>query len=106
MLKTFSRMLPIVALAWMLTGCQALTGETLGQNIDDTNLTAAVKTQLARDKVSSLTRIDVDTNRGVVSLNGIVESTEQRARAEQIARGVSGVRGVTNNLQVQREPTK
>ena len=106
MLKTFSRILSIVALAWMLTGCQALTGETLGQNIDDTNLTAAVKTQLARDKVSSLTRIDVDTNRGVVSLNGVVESTEQRARAEQIARGVSGVRGVTNNLQVQREPTK
>jgi hyperosmotically inducible periplasmic protein len=106
MLKTFSRILPIFALAWVLTGCQALTGETLGENIDDTNLTAAVKTQLARDKVSSLTRIEVDTNRGVVSLNGVVESASQRARAEEIARGVSGVKRVTNNLQVQREPTK
>jgi hypothetical protein len=102
MLGFFSRIIPIFALAWVLTGCQALTGETLGQNIDDTNVTAAVKTQLARDKVSTLTRIDVDTHRGVVSLNGVVESAEQRARAEQIARGVSGVRGVTNNLQVQR----
>jgi hyperosmotically inducible protein len=102
MLRFFSRIMPILALAWVLTGCQALTGETLGQNIDDTNVTAAVKTQLARDKVSTLTRIDVDTHSGVVSLSGVVESAEQRARAEQIARGVSGVRGVTNNLQVQR----
>ena len=102
MLRFFSRITPILAVAWVLTGCQALTGETLGQNIDDTNMTAAVKTQLARDKVSTLTRIEVDTHGGVVSLNGVVESAEQRARAEQIARGVSGVRGVNNNLQVQR----
>ena len=92
--------------AWLivlaLSGCQAITGRTAGQNLDDTNTTAAVKAQLARDKVSTLTRIDVDTTDGVVSLNGTVESAEQRARAEQIARGVSGVKRVINNLQVQR----
>jgi len=69
-------------------GCQAITGRTLGQNIDDAKLTAAVKPQLARDKVSTLTRIDVDTNDGVVALNGTVKSAEQQARAEQIARSV------------------
>ena len=89
-------------LTLVFAGCQALTGETLGQNIDDANLTAAVKTQLASEKISTLTRIDVDTNRSVVSLNGTVESAEQRARVEQITRGVSGVKGVINNLQVQR----
>jgi hyperosmotically inducible periplasmic protein len=92
----------LLTFTWVLGGCQALTGQTLGENIDDTNVTAAVKTQLAREKLSTLTRIEVDTNRGVVSLNGIVESPEQRARAEEIARGVSGVRSVVNNLQVQR----
>lgn len=102
MLRRFQSIIPILAIVWILAGCQALTGETLGQNIDDANLTAAVKTQLARDKVSTLTRIDVDTTRGVVSLNGVVESAEQRARAEQIARGVSGVKSVVNNLQVQQ----
>ena len=91
----------VLLLSGLLGGCQAVTGRTTGQNIDDNN-TAAVKTQLARDKVSSLTRIDVDTNAGVVSLNGTVESPEQRAQAEQIAKGVGGVKWVINNLQVQR----
>ena len=92
----------VFALLLTLGGCQAMTGRTAGENLDDTNTTAAVKAQLARDKVSSLTRIDVDTNGGVVALNGTVESAEQRARAEQIARGVGGVKRVINNLQVQR----
>jgi osmotically-inducible protein OsmY len=92
----------VLLLSGLLGGCQAVTGRTTGQNIDDSNTTAAVKTQLARDKVSSLTRIDVDTNAGVVSLNGTVESAEQRARAEQVAKGVGGVKRVINNLQVQR----
>jgi len=102
MLKLFQSIVPILAVVWILAGCQALTGRTVGQNIDDANLTAAVKTQLARDKISTLTRIDVDTNDGVVALNGTVESAEQRSRAEQIARGVSGVKSVVNNLQIQQ----
>lgn len=96
------KLVAVYALIFMLGGCQAMTGRTAGENIDDSTTTAAVKTQLARDKVSSLTRIDVDTNGGVVALNGTVESAEQRARAEQIARGVGGVKSVINNLQVQR----
>jgi hyperosmotically inducible periplasmic protein len=87
----------------VLSGCQSMTGETLGQNIDDTNITAAVKTKLATgDKASTLTRIDVDTVRGVVSLNGVVATDQERARAEQIASQVGGVKRVINNLQVQK----
>jgi len=86
-----------------LSGCQSMTGETLGQNIDDTNITAAVKTKLATgEKASTLTRIDVDTVRGVVSLNGVVASDQERARAEQLASRVGGVKRVINNLQIQK----
>jgi hyperosmotically inducible protein len=99
--KFLQTLLPLVAVVWTLSACQALTGRTLGENIDDSNTTAAVKAQLAREKVSSLLRIDVDTTDGVVALNGTVESSEQKSRAEQIARGVSGVKSVVNNLQVQ-----
>jgi hyperosmotically inducible periplasmic protein len=49
-----------------------------------------------------LTRIDVDTTKQVVSLNGIVESPEQKTRAEQLASQVSGVKKVNNNLQIQK----
>ena len=97
------RIFAVCALLLMfLAGCQAMTGETLGQNIDDTNITATVKAKLAAEKVSTLTRIEVDTIRGVVHLTGIVDTAAQRARAEQIASQVGGVRSVVNNLQLQR----
>jgi hyperosmotically inducible protein len=82
-------------------GCQAMTGRTAGRNVDDATITASVKSTLVADKVSNLTRVDVDTTNGVVSLNGVVESQEQKARAEQLASRVDGVRKVVNNLQIQ-----
>ncbi|HEX7230028.1 MAG TPA: BON domain-containing protein [Candidatus Binatia bacterium] len=102
--QTIKPILGSLAIAVLLsaTGCTAMTGETAGQNIDDSTITASVKTKLAADKIGSLTRIDVDTTRQVVSLNGVVESPEQKARAEQLASQVSGVKKVNNNLQVQK----
>jgi osmotically-inducible protein OsmY len=91
--------LPVVALMFVLNGCQAMTGETLGEHIDDTTITTSVKTKLAAEKGATLTRIQVDTDRGVVQLSGVVDSAAEKARAEQIARGVSGVKSVKNNLQ-------
>jgi len=92
--------LAIVLMVLSLAGCQALTGKTAGQYIDDTAITASVKSTLVADKASNLLRVDVDTNRGVVYLTGIVESPEQRARAEELARRVKGVADVVNNLQI------
>jgi len=89
-----------------VAGCTAMTGETAGQYVDDSTITAAVKSKLVADKVANLTRIDVDTTRQVVSLNGIVSSSQDKARAEQLAKQVDGVRGVKNNLQVQQTNTK
>lgn len=86
-----------------ISGCTSMTGETLGQNIDDSNITAAVKAKLATaEKVSTLTRIDVDTVRGVVHLGGVVETDADRARAEQLASQVGGVKRVINDLQVRK----
>ena len=83
-----------------LTGCQAMTGKTAGRNVDDAAITASVKSTLVADKIANLTRVDVDTNNGVVSLNGVVDSAQQKGRAEDLARRVDGVRGVNNNLQI------
>jgi hyperosmotically inducible periplasmic protein len=90
-----------LAVAVLLTACQSMTGETLGENIDDTGITTAVKSKLAAEKISTVTRIDVDTNRGVVALNGTVKTADDRLRAEQLARQVKGVRDVVNNLRIQ-----
>ena len=101
MRKIWMSVLPVLALAFVLNGCQAITGETLGQNVDDTTITSTVKTKLAAEKGSSLTRVSVDTNRGVVHLTGVVTSAGDRTKAEQVARGVGGVKNVVNNLQIQ-----
>ena len=100
MYKMIRAVLPLFLLASFLTGCQAITGETMGQNIDDTTITTTVKAKLAAEKGSTLTRVQVDTNRGVVQLSGVVESGSDRSRAEQVTRGVGGVKSVVNNLQV------
>jgi len=101
MRTTIKKIFPAIALMFLLTGCQAMTGETMGENIDDTTITTTVKAKLAAEKGTTLTRVQVDTNRSVVQLSGVVESAADRARAEQVTRGVGGVKGVVNNLQVQ-----
>ena len=61
------------------------------------------KAKLVADKAANLTRVDVETTKQVVALNGIVESADQKARAEQLAKPVNGVRKVDNNLQIQKK---
>jgi hyperosmotically inducible periplasmic protein len=83
------------------TSSTASGSRTVGQTVDDAKITTMVKTELAKEKMSTLTKIDVDTNRGTVYLNGTVQSDAMRMRATEIARNVSGVRDVVNNLRVQ-----
>jgi len=90
-----------VAIMMLLAACSSMTGRTLGENIDDAGITAKVKAKLAGEKISTVTRIDVDTNQGVVALNGTVASETMKVRAGEIAREVKGVRDVVNNLRVQ-----
>jgi hypothetical protein len=64
----------------------------------DAAITAAVKSKLVADKGSSLVKINVDTNQGVVELKGTVDSERTKQRATELARQVEGVRKVVNNL--------
>ncbi len=97
-----SRLLSTTLIVFALaSGCTALTGKSAGTNVDDAGITASVKTNLASERgMQTLTSIDVDTNRGVVSLNGVVESSTAKQRAVDIARQTAGVKSVVNNLQV------
>ena len=100
MIRAFKKLTAAVAFLLLIAGCQAMTGETAGQNIDDGTLTTYVKTQLASDKLVTLTRVGVETNNGIVYLTGEVETAEQKSRVGSIALQVKGVKQVVNNLQV------
>jgi hyperosmotically inducible periplasmic protein len=100
MANIFRSLMGILLSVLLLASCQATTGKTAGRNVDDGAITTRVNAALVTDKPSFFTRVDVDTNNGVVTLNGIVDTPEQRARAEQLASRVDGVKRVINNLQV------
>jgi hyperosmotically inducible periplasmic protein len=68
--------------------------------MDDTRITTEVKTDLAAAKNLRSGQIHVTTTAGIVTLRGRVHNSAVVARAEEIARNASGVRGVTNDLRV------
>src|ERR1051326_860059 len=56
----------------ILTACESMTGKTTGQTIDDATMTASIQGKLTADKLSNFSRINVDTDRSIVTLNGVV----------------------------------
>lgn len=68
--------------------------------VRDAAITAEVKSQLAKDPDLSALRIDVDTAGGRVALKGVAPTKEARDRAEQLAKAVTGVSAVNNELSV------
>ena len=76
MFRSVSGFVMIVAVMGLI-GCQAMTGKTAGENVSDASVSTAVQSKLTSDRVSNFTRVDVDTERGVVNLSGVVQSPEQ-----------------------------
>jgi len=77
----------------------SMTAET-GEVVTDAWITTKVKADLlATDGVSG-TSIDVDTNDGVVTLTGKVNSSAEADKAVTVARGIKGVTRVDSRLSV------
>lgn len=97
-----------VGLAILLgTSACAVTSHqsTVGEYVDDSAITARVKTRFAEDEKVSAMRISVETLKGVVTLSGFAISEEEKSRAGEVARGVPNVKSVVNGIVV-RKPTK
>jgi osmotically-inducible protein OsmY len=88
-----------------LSGCNVIRGQQeVGDYVDDAALTARVKAALLDNESVEGTDIDVNVYEGKVQLSGFADDAAERAAAEQIARGVNGVRGVENNIQLKDRP--
>jgi hyperosmotically inducible periplasmic protein len=77
------------------TGCR-----TAGDAYTDARIEAEVKARLVAEHEANLTRLAVVSSDGTVYLSGAVPSTDAKARAETVTKGVSGVRKVVNALEV------
>lgn len=85
----------------LLSGCAGTTmRESTGEYVDDTVITAKVKTALVRDSTVSALDVNVETFKGTVQLSGFVDTEEQKVQAERLAQGVAGVSSVTNSIVV------
>jgi len=68
--------------------------------ISDAYITSATKLKLLADSRVPGLDVNVDTRAGEVTLFGMVPTKESKAAAEEIAKGISGVHAVKNELQV------
>lgn len=84
----------------------AIAEESFAEFIDDAATTARVKTALLADSQVSGTDIEVETDKGTVQLSGYVDSDAERERAELLAKTVSGVKAVDNDLRLKSEPAR
>jgi osmotically-inducible protein OsmY len=98
--------LSTIALATLLlagAGCarDEARETTAGQAApSDASITMAIQSRYFGDDAVKAHAIDVDTDHGVVTLSGTVESDAARSRAATIAQGVDGVSRVQNDLRV------
>jgi len=82
-------------------GCAVTRGqESTGSYVDDTAITTRVKSKFAEDQVVSAMAIGVETMRGTVQLSGFAKSLDEKMQAEKLARSVSGVVSVKNDIVV------
>jgi hyperosmotically inducible protein len=83
----------------VLTACGSTpTRESPGQYVDDTTITTKVKADFVADKTVDATDIKVETYKGTVQLSGFAKSQAEINRAVQIARNVTGVQSVKNDI--------
>jgi hyperosmotically inducible periplasmic protein len=101
----FRRLASVLVVLTVFAGCQTMTGRSAGRYVDDETVTAKVKAKLVADKATNLTRVAVNTVNGTVHLQGIVDTPDQKARAQELAREVPNVRQVVNELQVSPQPS-
>ncbi len=73
------------------------------QKVSNAGLTGKVKSALAADVgMKTLMGVNVDSENGVVTLKGHVDSADTKMRAEAVAKKVEGVTSVKNRLEVRK----
>jgi len=92
-------LLLLAAATLLAVSCR--TNESPEGQVSDAEITAQVKSKLASDVgLSTVTNISVNSTNGVVTLAGLVNTADLKAKAEASAKSVPKVVRVINNLQV------
>ena len=88
-------LLPLLLLFTFLTAAFAAN-----KPVSDDFLIDTIRQKLAADQVVKGGAIEVVVKDGAVTLKGKVEEERQKSKAEKIAKKVSGVKSVENDIQI------
>jgi len=88
----------VIAAMTVIGGCATVDPWT------DTRIESEVKARLVEEHDANLTRLGVVSRQATVYLSGAVESEDQKAKAETVARAVPGVKRVLSTLEVRTRP--
>ncbi len=89
----------------LLGGCspadsQSEPSRATSEVISDATITVSVKLSLALERGVKASEINVDTDRGTVTLYGEVGSQAERQLAVKVTEDVSGVKAIVNRIHV------
>lgn len=97
----------VVGIAVLLSGCSLVTDVSPGQLVNDVSTTTTLKSRLATTEgLGSLANVHVRTVNDMVYLTGTVRDEATRERIEKLARRVAGDNRVTDQLQIEGEPSQ
>jgi len=99
-LKRFSAFFLAVLLVSMLGCASTSKQEGPGEYVGDSAITTKVKAAILKEPTLKVAEINVETFKGVVQLSGFVSSQTAINKAVEIARGVSGVTSVRNDMRL------
>lgn len=96
------RALRVIACFSLLAATAGCAGtqrhESTGEFVDDSVITTKVKGAIFNEPALKTMQINVKTYKGVVQLSGFVDSRLSVAKAGEVARGVTSVVSVENDL--------
>ncbi len=84
-----------------LSGCAHMTGETAGENIDDSTIHTKATAIVVKDPDAHYFKIDVSVTKGDVVLTGFVNSRATEERIVGKIREIKGVKSVKSLLKVE-----
>jgi osmotically-inducible protein OsmY len=98
----FMAVLMVFGLA-LFSGCASMTGETAGQNIDDSTIHTQATAIIVKDPDAHYFKIDVAVTKGDVVLTGFVKSRETEDRIVEKLRQIKGVKSVKSLLKMEEK---
>ncbi len=96
----FVTLLMVFGLA-LFSGCASMTGETAGQNIDDSTIHTEATAVVVKDPDAHYFKVDVTVTQGDVVLQGFVNSRETEDRLISKIKEIRGVKSVKSLLKIE-----